>query len=448
MRTSGRLWRLLALLLAFALVAAACGDDDDDAADEETTETTAAADEGEDTTDDTEATEDEGEAAEPVAPNTDSLTIGTVLPETGQLAFLGPPMVEGVNMAVRDINEAGGVLGSDVTLVTGDSGTDPDVANTTVDRLLAEPVNGIVGAAASGITRQIIDKVTGAGVVQCSPSNTAQDLLNAGNDGFYFRTAPGDQLQGAVLGEVIVGDGNANVAILARADEYGAGFAESLAASVEESGGTVVLNETYDPNATNFDAEVQAVAAAAPDAVALITFEEGIQIIQTMIEQGAGPDAVGIYIADGLATGDLGELIDPENPGVAEGIRGTQPSAAPETGAPFFPEAFAEFAPDVDAIYSAQAYDCAILMALAAAQAGTADPAAIRDNMESVSEEGTVCTTVAECLELVEAGEDIDYDGASGPIDFEGSDPSIATYDVYTYDADGVQQVDEQVVLS
>ena len=450
MRISGRLWRVLALLMAFTLVAAACGDDDDDtASDDDTTETTAAGDEGGDEGEDDTTETTEGEAApEPVAPNTDALTIGTVLPETGQLAFLGPPMVEGVNMAVRDINEAGGVLGSDVTLVTGDSGTDPDVANTTVDRLLAEPVNGIVGAAASGITRQIIDKVTGAGIVQCSPSNTAQDLLNAGNDGFYFRTAPGDQLQGAVLGEVIVGDGSANVAILARADEYGAGFAEALAASVEESGGTVVLNQTYDPNATNFDAEVQAVVAAGPDAVALITFEEGIQIIQSMIEQGAGPDAVGIYIADGLATGELGDLIDPENPGVAEGIRGTQPSAAPETGAPFFPAAFAEFAPDVDAIYSAQAYDCAILMALAAAQAGTADPAAIRDNMESVSSGGTVCTTVAECLELIEAGEDIDYDGASGPIDFEGSDPSIATYDVYTYDADGVQQVDEQVVLS
>jgi branched-chain amino acid transport system substrate-binding protein len=456
MRISGRLWRVLALLLAFALVAAACGDDDDDTADEDTTETTAAAeDEGEDTedtTDDTEATEEgegDGEAAEPVAPDTDSLTLGTVLPETGQLAFLGPPMVEAVNMAVRDVNDAGGVLGSDVELVTGDSGTDPDVANTTVDRLLAEPVNGIVGAAASGITRQVVDKVTGAGVVMCSPSNTAQDLLNAGNDGFYFRTAPGDQLQGAVLGELIVGDGNANVAILARADEYGAGFAEALASSIQESGGNVVLNETYDPNATNFDAEVQAVAAESPDAVALITFEEGVQIIQTMIEQGVGPDAVQIYIADGLATGDLGELIDPENPGVAEGIRGTAPSATPENGADFFADAFAEFAPDTDLIFSAQAYDCAVTMALAAAQAGTADPAAIRDNMSPVTRDGTVCTTFAECIELIDAGEDIDYDGASGPIDFpEGSsDPSVATYDVYEYDADGVQQVQGQEVL-
>jgi len=436
MRNSGRLWRVLALLLAFALVAAACGDDDDTADGSGDTTTTAAPDEG------------DGEPAEPVAPSTDSLTIGTVLPETGQLAFLGPPMVEGVNMAIRDINDAGGVLGADVNLITGDSGTDPDVANTTVDRLLAEGVNGIIGAAASGITRQIIDKVTGAGVVQCSPSNTALDLLNAGNDGFYFRTAPGDQLQGPVLGEVIANDGHANVAILVRADEYGVGFGAALQVAVEAGGGTVVYNNSYDPGATNFDAEVQAVIASGPDAVALIAFEEGIQILQTMIENGAGPDALPIYIADGLGSGDLGELIDPSNPGIAAGIRGTAPSAAPENGAAFFPDAFAEFAPDVDALYSAQAYDCAILMALAAHQAGTADPAAIRDNMALVSSGGTKCTTFAECKELIDAGEDIDYDGASGPIEFEGSDPSVATYDVYEYDADGVQQNIDQVSLS
>ncbi|MGY6502023.1 MAG: ABC transporter substrate-binding protein [Acidimicrobiales bacterium] len=440
MRTSNRLWRLLAMLMAFSLIAAACGDDD-----EESGPTT------------TEAPGDEGDGDDEIDDDpidvdfdTETLTIGTLLPETGQLAFLGPPMISGVELAIQDINAAGGVLGNDVNLITGDDGTDPDVANTTVDRLLGtEGVNAIIGAAASGITRQVVDKITGSGVVQCSPSNTAADLSGAGNDGYYFRTAPSDDLQGPTLAEVVLGDGHSNVAVLVRADEYGVGFGDAIVDTLEESGATVVYNDSYDPRATNFDAEVQAVVAENPDAVVLISFEEGVQIIQTMIENGAGPGDVPIYIADGLATGDLGELIDPNDPGVAAGIKGTQPSAAPEGGAPFFPTAFADAFPDVDAIYSSQAYDCAILIALAAHQAGTADPEAIRDNMESVSgPDGTECSTFAECKDLIDAGEEIDYLGASGPIDFDGSDPSIASYDILEYVEDGSQEVISQVIAS
>ena len=434
MRTSTRLWRILAMLMAFSLVAAACGNDDDDAA----VDPCDNGDNGDEI--DTEPID--------VDFDTDVLTIGTLLPETGQLAFLGPPMVQAVNMAIRDINDAGGVLGNDVQLVEGDSGTDPDVANTTVDRLLGtEGVNAIIGAAASGITRQVVDKITGSGVVQCSPSNTAGDLTDAGNDGYYFRTAPSDDLQGPALAEVVLGDGHTNIAVLVRADEYGVGFGASIVETLEDGGATVVYDDSYDPRATNFDAEVQAVVAENPDAVVLIGFEEGIQIIQTMIEEGAGPDTVPLYIADGLATGDLGELIDPNNPGIAEGIKGTAPSAAPEAGAPFFPAAFEEFAPDTDAIFSSQAYDCAILIALAAHQAGTADPEQIRDNMESVSGPGgTECTTFAECKDLIDEGEEIDYQGASGPIDLDGSDPSVASYDILEYNEDGEQEVIDQVV--
>ena len=103
------LWKLLAVLAAFGLVAAACGSDDDDTA----------------------------------SGDTDGvLTIGGLLPETGNLAFLGPPEIAGVQLAVNDINAAGGVLGEDVVWLPGDSGDNGDVANATVDRLLAEDVDG------------------------------------------------------------------------------------------------------------------------------------------------------------------------------------------------------------------------------------------------------------------------------------------------------------------
>jgi ABC-type branched-subunit amino acid transport system substrate-binding protein len=444
MRTSSRLWRLLALLLTLSLLAAACGNDDDN--------DDAAVDPGDDTEEPGENGDDPEIDDEPIDVDfdTETLTIGTLLPETGDLAFLGPPMVEAVNMAVRDINDAGGVLGNDVVLETGDDGTDPGVANTTVDRLLGTVgVNAIIGAAASGITSQVVDKITGSGVVQCSPSNTAAALTDAGQDGYYFRTAPGDDLQGPTLAEVVLADGYSNIAVIVRADDYGVGFGDAIVETLEDGGATVVYNESYDPRATNFDAEVQAIAAENPDAVVLISFEEGVQIIQTMIEEGVGPAEVPLFIADGLASGDLAERIDPSDPGVAAGISGTAPSSVPEGGAAFFEDAFAEFAPGIDMIYSAQAYDCAVLIALAAEQAGSADPAEIRDNMESVSGPGgTECTTFAECKELIEAGEEIDYLGASGPVDFEGSDPTTASYDVFVYTEDGEQETIDQVIAN
>ncbi|MFT5221754.1 MAG: ABC-type branched-subunit amino acid transport system substrate-binding protein, partial [Glaciecola sp.] len=94
------------------------------------------------------------------------LTIGTILPNTGDLAVLGPAMTEASKLAVQQINDAGGVLGGPVVLAEGDSGTNEDIANATADRLIqSENVDAIVGAASSRITLSIIDKITGAGIV-------------------------------------------------------------------------------------------------------------------------------------------------------------------------------------------------------------------------------------------------------------------------------------------
>ena len=378
----------------------------------------------------------------------DPLNIGTLLPETGALAFLSEPLVLAVDMAIRDINAAGGVNGVHVTLTKGDSGTDPDIANTTVDRLLTEGVDAIIGAAASGITGSVIGKITSAPVVQCSPSNTATGLGTSGDDGYYFRTAPSDDLQAPALADEILFDGYSNVAIVSRADDYGVGFIEEFEPAIENGGGTIVYSTPYAPEATSFDDVVSDVIASGPDAVVIIAFEEGVQIIQTMVEQGAGPQDIQIYITDGMATGSLGELIDPNNPSIAEGIKGTAPAIAPMSGAAFFPDAFAEFAPGVPTIFSAHSYDCAILIALAAEAAGSNDSADIAAQMVAVSRNGEPCSTFAECKILLAGGVDIDYEGASGWIDFlDVGEPSVASYDIYEYDADGEQQVIDELTF-
>jgi ABC-type branched-subunit amino acid transport system substrate-binding protein len=180
--------------------------------------------------------------------------VGTLLPVTGSLAFLGPPEIAGVDLAVKEINAAGGVLGKPMELVKGDSGDTAEFANQTVDSLLAENVDGIIGAAASGVSLGVIDKITGAGVVQFSPANTSDKLTTYADKGLYFRVAPPDLLQGAAIAKLVSDDGASNVAIIARNDAYGTGLADVVEKTLTASGVTVSVKKIYEPDAGTFDA--------------------------------------------------------------------------------------------------------------------------------------------------------------------------------------------------
>lgn len=242
------------------------------------------------------------------------LKIGSMLPETGSLAFLGPPEFAGVEYAISLINEAGGVLGNPVEYVQGDSGdTSTDTASTTVDRLLGEGVDAIIGAASSSVSLTVIDKITAAGVIQFSPANTSDKFSTYADNGLYFRTAPADKLQGAVLANLIASDGAATVYIMALDDAYGTGLADSIEANLTAAGVTVLGKKIYDPKATTFDAEVAEIKDANPDAIMLITFDEGSRILRTMVEQGIGPKAKMVYGCDGNMGNALGQNFDSGN---------------------------------------------------------------------------------------------------------------------------------------
>ncbi len=368
-----------------------------------------------------------------------TLKIGYVLPETGSLAVLGPPQIQAVKFAISKINDAGGVLGNKVPdPVGGDEADDQAVAAQSADRVLAAGVNVIIGAAASGMSLAIIDKITGAGVAQCSGSNTAPTFTDYNDNGLYFRTAPSDALQGPVLADVIVGDGHSNVAIVARADDYGKGLADATAKALEAAGATVALNETYDTKATNFDATVQKITSVKPDAAVVIAFEEGKQIIKGLIEKGYGPNKIGVYGADGMRIEGLGALVDPSNPGVIAGMKGTAPASADN---PTFTKELQAFAPDLKEMqFAPQVYDCVNIMALAAEQAKSVDANDFKDKVDALtrSDNGEKCTDFASCKALIDEGKDIYYEGASGALNFtDAGEPSTATIEIYEYNKKG-----------
>ena len=378
-------------------------------------------------------------SAEP-APSTDckntQLKIGTLLPATGSLAYLGPPEFAGVDLAVKEIDAAGGVLGQPVVNEYGDSGdTETDIASQTVDSHLQKGVQAIIGAASSGVTFTVIDKITSNGVLQISPANTAPSLTDYPDNGLYFRTAPSDALQGAVQAGNAIDNGFTSGATIARKDPYGEGLQNAFIAEFEAGGGTITTALTYDPTAASFEAEVAEIAAGNPEFVQVVGFDESVKLIQEMIKQGVGPQDVQIYLADGnLSTTAFKDF--PKD--TMTGVIGTVPTGDPSVDVEAFNGKLLEQDPALtDFAYGAQAYDATVLVALAAEYAGCADGTAIAAAMPMIANAdagGEACGTYADCLAIIQAGGQPNYDGVTGPLDFnEYGDPKAATIDVVQY---------------
>lgn len=464
MRATSKAAKISTVGVALALLLAACGDDKKSDAPSTTkaatTGSSTAASTGSSTAATTGGSAGGGTAAGDNGGRKEGdgeLVIGAVLPQTGLLAQLGPPMIEGVKMAVDDINKGGGVLGKPVKLIVKDDGGggNNDLAVTAADQLINnDKVDAIIGAAASGTSKAIIDKVVSSGTLQCSPSNTGSDLSTWPDKGLYFRTPPADNLQAQALAKAVSDDGKTNIAVIAQNTDYGTGFVKFLKPALESAGAKVAADVTYDEKGTGIDAEVTKVVSSKPDGIVLIAYpEDGGKVLSELIKQGIDFKKTTIYVTDGLQSNELYKAVDEKNPAVTEGIKGTAASAAPKSGAAWFPEAFKKFAPSVQSpIYSAQSYDCTMAVALAAAQAKSDAPFDIAKNMVAVTK-GTAagaekCDTYEKCAKLIADGKPFDYDGASGALDFaDNGEPTAGSYDVYTFGADGKYTTNEQVVV-
>ena len=412
---------LLVLGVALALVAGACGDDD-------------GGDEGEGTTSTTEASE--GGASRENADGT--VKFGTLVPQSGDLQVIVDSLSTPIQMAVDEINEAGGLLGGEVEIVPGDDGTNANVAQTTYDKLInTDQVDVIMGPAPSSVAANMVETFGTDRIPVCSGSTTSAELSGSG-DGYFFRTAPGDDLQGPALATLIQSDGHTNVAIIARNDDYGKGFSESLGSALEEGGSTVTETVLYDPESgSGYDADVQKALDSSPDAVAVIGFnDDGAQIINAMIGKGAGPADMPTYTADGMKSSGFAASVDEADPSKVAGIKGTAPATAPEGIEHPFLAAFAETG--VDSIFSSYFYDCTMLMALAIYAADSEDGTEIAEAFAMNLEGENDCQTFAECKALLDEDKTIHYRGASSNFDiWNEMEPGNGVYDVWNYTAEG-----------
>jgi branched-chain amino acid transport system substrate-binding protein len=371
-----------------------------------------------------------------------TLKIGTALPQTGNLAFLGPPQEAGVALAIKDINEAN--KGIQIEVELGDSGdTDNKAYETEIPRLLNAGVKAIIGASSSGTSLQFIDQVVGAGVIQFSPANTSAAFTTYDDKGLYFRTAPSDVLQGDVLGNLIAADGYQRIAMLVLNDSYGTGLAQFTTDAFEAAGGEVVAAPTYNTGDTNFSAQISEILAASPEAIVLITFEEIKTIIPQLVSQFPADK---LYFVDG----NLANYSEDFEPGTLTGAKGTLPGLDATTIPEFLTRMndnwVAEGNADLDDvyIYGPESYDAVVLLALASLAAGSVESADIAAKLQEVSGgsgSGEKCTTFAECADIINGGGVADYDGISGPITFNDiGDPTEVSIGIYQFKEDNTYE--------
>jgi len=345
---------------------------------------------------------------------------------------------------VTHLNQAGGVLGRPVETAVGDTALDPDTAVAEARRLIEdEGVHALVGPSTSANSLAVIERVAGpAGIPVVSPSATSPRLTDAADDDFFFRAALSDVAQGPVLARVARDRGFDNVGAIYRNDAWGQGLVQSFQDAWEGA----VTAVAVEPDQTTFADALRQSAAGGAQALILIVFSTETEII---LREALGQ---GIYeqfvFSDGVKSPALVQAIGGAALG---GMYGTGPAAPPASeSAARWEAAFVDVYGEPPAgSYAQEAYDATIALALAAETAGSTDGSAIRDQLRAVGGgPGEVVYAgpegIARALEILGAGDAVDYDGASGTLDWDANgDLSRGYIGIWRYTADErIEEVD------
>jgi len=385
-----------------------------------------------------------------------NMTIGDLVPLTGDLADFGPPGRKAADLALRQIRDAIREVGADhtVRVVHEDTQTDAQAGVQAARKLVnADNANCLAGAWASSVSIPVARSVAAREeVLQISPASTSDEITGLEDDGLMNRTSPPDRFQGptlaAAMEDALGGAQGKTVNIGARNDAYGTGLSDTFTAAWEEKGGQIGERVIYDPEQPSYNSEARQIASGEPDAWVIIDFPETYQEVGPALVRAGDWDPERTFITDGLASGDL-----PGNAGrqATEGMRGTAPGS-PDVGTAS--EAFDTLytdAPGPDRqTFDAQNFDAVILCYLAAVAAGSTNGPDMAGELQAVSGPGGDKYTweqLPDAIRALQDGNDIDYEGASGPIDLnEDGDPESGVYDLFRYRDGEIDTFDEIAV--
>jgi branched-chain amino acid transport system substrate-binding protein len=353
--------------------------------------------------------------------------LGIIFGFTGPIESLTGPMASGAEMAITEVSESGLLLdGMTASGMRVDSGCiDNGLAVSNAERLIADGVAGIVGADCSGVTGAVLQNVAiPNGMVMISPSATSPGLTTMEDNGLFFRTSPSDAREGEVMAEILQERGVESIALTYTNNDYGKGLADAIESSFKALGGEVTIVAAHEDGKADYSAEVGALASAGGDLLVVAGYldQGGAGVIRAALDAGAWEQfgLPGGMIGDNLPAtigpdlnGSYGQIAGSEGPGI---------------------EAFSAMAEeggfDGTSPYTPESYDAAALLLLAMQAAGSTDPAVYKDSILDVANapgEQIFPGELAKALELIAAGTDIDYVGASA-VELIGPGESAGSY--------------------
>ncbi len=361
------------------------------------------------------------------AAQAEDIKLGIIFGFTGPIESLTGSMAAASEAAIAEVNASGLLLdGSTVTAIRADSTcVDSAAATAAAERLVtSDQVAAIIGGDCSGVTGAILQNVARPnGIVMISPSATSPALSTAEDDGLFFRTAPSDAREGEIAADIMSERGIKTAALTYTNNDYGKGLAEAIAKAFEAKGGKITISAAHEDGKADYTAEVGALAAAGGDILIVAGYldQGGVGVIRAALDTGAFSlfELPGGMIGDNL-TAALGKSIDGSFGQVAGTDAPGMKILGDSSGGKF----------DVNSPYTPESYDAAALIMLAMQAAGSSksvDFAPKIMDLANAPGEKIYPGELAKALELVKAGTDIDYVGASA-VELVGSGESAGNY--------------------
>ncbi len=382
-------------------------------------------------------------AAEPPAPSGDgTLVIGTLAPLTGANAARGAVHVAAVEIAARDLDIAGGVLGAPVQVVHRDvADASSQKAESSFADLVARGVDVIIGPSEPALVERLIPLAAEAGIPLIVPGDLPSAIAAADESGTLFRVTPSLTAQVAAVGRQLAADGVESLALLVGEGDEGAALADALTAALEGTDIDVVVpaaitasSDADDLAASLLEPEAGDGEEAAPRPVEAVIVAASSDVVAPAVEAAlalieAGLDADGVWML-GASAADHSAL---RGATALEGAHGVRAGAdvddrfrtilrQSDPGIPSF-----AFAPEI--------YDAVMLVAVSAELAADDGGASIAAFLPAAAADGVPCTSFGACLDVIAQEREPDYDGRSGLLtlnaDGDVVDARLASF-VYT----------------
>ncbi len=355
------------------------------------------------------------------------ITVGLVMELTGPAGEYGQAGAKSVEMAFRDINDAGGVNGCKVVADTRDSQSQGNVAVDQATQLVnIKKVPVIIGGIISSVSIPILTSVTApAGVVQVSPASSSPTLTELGRsgktNGVFFRTITSDALQGTAAAKFAMDQGLKKIAIINVNNDFGVNMVKEFSTAYQKLGGTITSTTPYNEKQSSYASEASAAMAGDPDALYLVsTPVDGATIARAWVS-GGGKQT--FLLNDGMNSKDFIESVGAQ---YLENAYGTSSGTSPTASTEYFNGNYEAFSGGISPSAPAadRSYDAGAIVALAIAKAGKAEAAAIKAAMhEVVAEGGTPIHAgkeeFAKALQLIKNGKPVKYEGVIGPVSFD-----------------------------